>query len=446
VRITFDGIGYKTENFQKSEASQSVQIQAKGKEDGAIEVYYVGEKAQAGQNAFVEKEHDLLVAVAQHLGRIAERKEATERLGLFRSLIDGSNDAIFVIEPKWGRLLDVNNQACDGLAYTREELLGMTVKDIDESMHDDSAWQQQAEELRLKGDIVKENVHRRSDGTTFAVEMSLRLVEQEKADYIIAIARDITERKQAEDRQAKLLAQLEHANQELKDFAHVVSHDLKAPLRGIKTLADWFTKDYAEKLGEDGKEQVNLLSARVQLMHNLVDGILQYSTAGRVEREKDLVDLNKLVAGVIDVLAPPENFTITVEDELPHIEFERTSITQVFQNLLSNAVKYTDKAKGQITIGCVEEADCWKFSVTDNGIGIEERHFEKIFKLFETLSPRDEGLNTGIGLSLVKKIVELNGGEVWLESTPGQGTTFFFSLPKSEKEVEGAELEVNTVG
>jgi light-regulated signal transduction histidine kinase (bacteriophytochrome) len=301
------------------------------------------------------------------------------------------------------------------------------------------------EELKLKGDIVKQDQHRRSDGTTFFVETSLKLVKQEKEDYIIAVARDITERKQAEDRQAKLLAKLESANQELKDFAHVVSHDLKAPLRGIKTLADWLSNDYAEKLGEDGKEQMNLLSARVQLMHKLIDGILQYSTAGRVEEEKALVDLNELISGLIDVLAPPENITITVENELPVIEFERTCITQVFQNLLSNAVKYMNKPPGQIRIGCGEEDGFWKFSVADNGPGIEEKYFEKIFKLFQTLSPRDERMNTGIGLSLAKKIVESHGGRIWVESTLGQGTTFFFRLPKSEKEVAGAELEINTV-
>jgi light-regulated signal transduction histidine kinase (bacteriophytochrome) len=229
----------------------------------------------------------------------------------------------------------------------------------------------------------------------------------------------------------------------LKDFAYVVSHDLKAPLRGIKTLADWLSTDFADKLDENGKEQMNLLLARVDRMHNLIEGVLQYSRVGRVREEEAQVDLNELIPDVVDMVAPQENITITVGNELPVLDCVKTAIGQVFQNLLGNAVKYIDKPKGKIQIGCVEENDFWKFSVTDNGPGIEEKHFERIFRIFQTLSPRDELESTGIGLSVVKKIVELHGGEIWVESKVGEGTTFFFTLPKSRKEVEDAELEAN---
>ncbi len=238
---------------------------------------------------------------------------------------------------------------------------------------------------------------------------------------------------------------MEGANRELKDFAYVVSHDLKAPLRGIKTLTEWITTDYTDKLDEQGKEQMNLLSSRVDRMHSLIDGILQYSRIGRVREEIVPVNLNKLVPEIIDTLAPPENIAITIENDLPAIKCERTRITQVFQNLISNAVKYMDKPQGQVKVGCVEEDSYWKFYVADNGPGIEEKYFEKIFQLFQTLSPRDEVESTGIGLTVAKKIVEMYGGRIWLQSTVGEGTTFFFTLPKQETGVKDANLETSIV-
>ncbi|MBW8042524.1 MAG: PAS domain S-box protein [Planctomycetes bacterium] len=446
VRVTFNGIQYKTDNFEKSELSQRAEIKVGGGENGNIEVCYLGERTESSQGPFLKEEFDLLGEVAQRLGETAERKKAGQTLRLFQDLIDRSNDSIFVIEPECGRFLDVNDRTCTSLAYTREELLDMSLKDIDESIPDDSSWQECLEELKLKTDLVIESRHRHKDATTFCVETSLKLVKHENKDYIIGAARDITERKQVEQRQAELLQQVENINQELKDFAYIVSHDLKAPLRGIKTLAEWISTDYADKLDEQGKEQLNMLSSRVQRMHNLIDGVLQYSKVGREKVEGVRVNLNKLVSEVIDMLAPPENIEITVENELPVIECEETRIIQVFENLLSNAMKYMDKPQGRISIGCVRENDFWKFSVTDNGPGIEEKHLERIFQIFQTLSPRDEYESTGVGLAVVKKIVELYGGNIWVESKPGEGSTFYFTLPNSESEVvEDAKHQANIV-
>jgi len=436
VRITLDGVQYKTDNFQKSEFSQCAPINVRGEKAGVVEVYYFGKQLQGDESPLLKEEQDLLDAIAQRLGALTERKRAGEKLELFRNLIDPSNDCIFVIEPEWGRILDTNYRACESLGYTRQELLDMTVKDIEESITDDSAWQEHVKELKLEGDIIIQGQLKRKNATTFFVETSLKLVSQAKKDYIIAITRDITERKQAEQIQADLI-------QELKDFAYIVSHDLKAPLRGIKTLADWLSGDYADKLDEQGKEQMDLLLKRVERMHNLIDGILQYSRVGRITEEKVQVDLKELIPDVIDMVAAPDNITITVENELPVIECEQTRITQVFENLLSNAVKYMDKPQGQVKIGCVGEDGFWKFSVADNGPGIEEQHFERIFRIFQTLSARDEFESTGIGLSVIKKIVELYGGKVWLESKVGEGSTFFFTLPKQREEVADAKLQTN---
>ena len=446
VRITFEGIQYKTDNFKKSESSQHARIKVRGDNVGNVEVYCVGAEAGGVEGPFLKEESDFLDALAEHLGRIAEGGQSREKLQLFQSLINRSNDSIFVIEPQWGRFLDANDKACSSLGYTREELLDMTVKDIEQAVPDDSSWQEQVEELKIKGDAIIEGRHKCKDGTTFFAETGLRLVSQEKRNYIIAVARDITERKKAEEKQAELFKQAESANRELKDFAHIVSHDLKAPLRGVSTLANWISADYADKLGEDGKEQMNLLLSRVDRMHNLIEGVLAYSRAGRIKEEKVQVNLNELVPGIIDALAPPENIKITVEGQLPIIRCEQTRITQVFQNLLSNAIKYMDKAQGRVSIGCAEEDGFWRFSVADNGPGIGEKHFERIFQMFQTLSPRDEFESTGVGLTVIKKIVELYGGRVWVESKLGEGSTFFFTLPKRQVGVKDAEYEANTVG
>lgn len=247
---------------------------------------------------------------------------------------------------------------------------------------------------------------------------------------VVVIETDITERKEAQERQALLLDKVEQANKELTDFAYIVSHDLKAPLRAIKNLVTWIAEDCRDVLGPDSREQMDLLTGRVDRMQMLIDGILQYSRAGRTREDAVRIDLNGLLDEVVEMLAPPDHITISPATELPVIHGERTRIQQVFQNLLSNAIKFMDKPQGQITVDAIEQEDFWQFSVTDNGPGIEEKHFGLIFDMFKTLQPRDEFESTGVGLTVVKKVVEHYGGKVWVESTVGEGTTFHFTLAK----------------
>jgi PAS domain S-box-containing protein len=260
--------------------------------------------------------------------------------------------------------------------------------------------------------------------------------------YDITAKKELVALRKAEEELAKLnndleaaVRELSQANEELQEFAHITAHDLKTPLRAIGTLADWLSKDYADKFDEQGKEKVRLLVTRAVQMSALIDNILRYSRVGHDITKKQRVDLNTVLSEVIAGVDPPENIEITVENELPVLMCERTQILQVFQNLLSNAVKYMDKPRGQITIGCVERGSFWEFSVTDNGPGIDKRHYERIFKLFQTLSPCDGTENTGIGLSIVKKIVEINGGSVCVKSEVGNGSTFVFTLPKQNSDV-----------
>ena len=232
------------------------------------------------------------------------------------------------------------------------------------------------------------------------------------------------------DQRQHMEKQLEAINEELTHFAYIISHDLKAPLRGIKLIADWLCTDYADKLGQEAAKQLALLQNRVQRMHNLIDSVLQYSRIGRIKQEITTIDLNELIESIIDNIAPPEHIQVMIPQPLPTVTGEKTQFTQVFQNLISNAIKYMDKPQGQITVACDDGPDAWTFSVSDNGPGIEAKHFDRIFQIFQTLASKDEYESTGVGLTLVKKIVEYHGGRVWIASEVGQGSTFYFSLPK----------------
>jgi two-component system sensor kinase FixL len=252
---------------------------------------------------------------------------------------------------------------------------------------------------------------------------------------------DITERRRAEEdirilnreleqRVHQRTAELEAVNQELNEFARTVSHDLKAPLRGINQLSQWLVKDYAEVFDAQGKEMVGLLSGRVKRMEQLINGILHYARIGRLEGRVEELNLTQLVNDIIDAIAPPEHIRITVEHELPIITGDRTRITQVFQNLFSNAIKFMNKPEGLIRLSCEDSGAFWRMSIRDNGPGIDPTYHDKIFHIFQTLEARDTTESTGIGLTLVKKIIEYYGGKVWVESEIGEGSTFSFTYPK----------------
>lgn len=277
----------------------------------------------------------------------------------------------------------------------------------------------------------------------------------EKEESFLLAAADviasIIKRKQAEEMLEGLNKELEttiqqvsSANRELQGFAYIIAHDLKAPVRAIGTLAHWIATDYEQKLDQNGKENLVMLINRVNRMYDFLDGILEYSKLMFAEEGRQKVDLNELIHETIQTLRPPENIEINVENRLPTIIAGKNSMMQVFRNLLSNAIRYMDKPTGQINIGCVEENGFLKFSVADNGSGIDEKYFKKIFKIFQTLSPRDKFESTGIGLSIVKKTVEMHGGSVWVESEVGKGSTFFFTLPRSLNLVENDDSTIES--
>ena len=231
---------------------------------------------------------------------------------------------------------------------------------------------------------------------------------------------------------------LEASNKELNKFAYVTSHDLRAPLRGIENLVAWIKEDDAESLSEKSQERLNKLQSRLERMDNLINGILAYSRAGNTQNNITSVNVNDLVTELVDSLSGHRNVVdlqLDIVTPLPTLDTNATVISQVFSNLISNAIKYSDKSSVMIKISCQENANDYQFSVSDNGPGIEPQFHEKIFDLFQTLQSKDDSESSGVGLALVKKIVEMMGGEITLHSTPGQGCTFMFTWPKESREV-----------
>lgn len=225
---------------------------------------------------------------------------------------------------------------------------------------------------------------------------------------------------------------LEKSNEELKQFAHIIAHDLKVPLRGVNQLAEWISDDYSDVLDKKGKTNLKLLKKRTKFMNDIIQALLDYSKIGKAKSKIEHIDFNNLLENVIHSISPPPNVKIIIENKLPKYRGDSTLLSQIFENLISNAIKYTDKSVVIIKINCTDENNKWKFSISDNGPGIEEKYFDKIFQMFETLDHKKTYRSTGIGLTIAKKIVEAEEGKIWIESEIGKGTIFYFTLPKSK--------------
>ncbi|MGK3963784.1 PAS domain-containing protein [Sorangium sp. So ce118] len=250
-------------------------------------------------------------------------------------------------------------------------------------------------------------------------------------DVTVRMTAEVALRQRA-DELAKLTEALQRMNRELDQFAYITSHDLKAPLRGIANLSQWIEDDAREHLSDESKRNLELLRNRVQRMDSLIDAILEYSRVGRVRVPTEVVAVGPLIEEVVDLLSPPEGFRVEVAGPLPSVVAERTLLQQVFMNLVSNAIKHHhDKARGRVVVSAADAGAHWRFTVADDGPGIAPRFHEKVFVIFQTLQAREKSGGTGIGLALVKKIIESNGGTIALDSDVGRGASFSFTWPKA---------------
>ncbi|MGH1385052.1 sensor histidine kinase [Kordia sp.] len=329
--------------------------------------------------------------------------------------------------PEMERFLDAVNRSYNtsneqfamlqrATAISSEELF-----EANQQLHKESDAQKEIIQ-KLKNVIDTLKSYELSNGETREKE------ESESLHLVDIIDNQTKEILQINQQRDKLLANLERQNQELNDYTHLVSHDLKSPLQSIDALTTWLKDDYNELLDESGKETIKLIRSNVEKMDTLVKGILRYSTIGRVEKDFYKVDTHEVFKRVVSFIKIPDHIKISIPQKLPEVTGDHFRLEELFRNLLRNAIKFNDKPKGEITIGYTDKDDFWEFYVQDNGKGIEEKYFDKIFVAFQKLENNYK--STGIGLSIVKKIIELYNGEIWIESTPNLGSTFYFTLKK----------------
>ena len=362
---------------------------------------------------------------------LADQKilENAKEISDIKSALDES--AIVAVTDQKGVFTYVNDKFCAISKYSREELLGFDQDIVSSGFHSKEFFK------RLYATIADGNVwkgevkNKAKDGSYYWENVTIVpfLNEKGRPYQFIAINTDITEEKMTNENLDNALFDLEKKNKELDQFAYVISHDLKAPLRAINNLAEWIVEDMPE-MPEEVNSNFGLLRGRILRMESMINAVLDYSRIGRTKIEKQTTDLKKMLFQIVETIVPNEGFEIYIAENIPEINVARILFQQIFSNLISNAVKYNDKLIGKIE--CLYESlpNYHQFTIKDNGPGIAEEYHQKVFKVFQTIEARDKKESTGIGLSIVQKIIEEMGGSIRIESEKDKGASFIFTIPK----------------
>jgi two-component system, chemotaxis family, sensor kinase Cph1 len=366
---------------------------------------------------------------------ITERKraeEAVSRANAYnRSLLEASLDPLVTIGPD-GKLTDVNAAAETATGCARAALLGTDFSDYFTQPEKARAGYQQVFREGLVRDYPLELRHRSGQITPVLYNASVYRDGSGQVAGIFAAARDITARKRAEAEVQRYTEDLRRSNQELEHFAYVASHDLQEPLRTVSSFSQLLSRRYQGKLDTDADEFIAFIVEAATRMQTLINDLLDFSRVGTRGNPFAPVPCEELLRTATENLeaAITESGAVITHDPLPTLEADRTQLTQVFQNLFGNAIKFRRPEEApRIHVSAARQRGGWQLSVRDNGIGVEAQYFDRIFILFQRLHGRDEYPGTGIGLALCKKIVERHGGRMWVDSEPGTGSTFHFTLP-----------------
>ncbi len=344
-------------------------------------------------------------------------RQIRRHLGEFAKDDPGLQKFLTAIEGSYKNYEDQLNMLQRAMSISSEELF-----DANQQLRSEAAQQRQV--ISSLNDVIEtlESIIYKEEGDKSGKTRERSGIEL--ADYIQKQAIKISE---TEKQREIILKNLEKSNKELKDYAHVVSHDLKSPLRNISTLIYWIKED-SDQVDDETLKNLNLIDKNIEKMDFLIDGILKYSGIDQAEHVKKDIPIQHVVKEIISAIHVPDHIVIDVHKTLPVVKGDTFRLQQLFQNLISNAIKYNDKQQGSVRISCKEQENYWLFIIADNGAGISKKYHEKIFQIFQTLDDKNE--STGVGLSIVKKIVDLYDGKIWLESEEGVGTTFYFTLKK----------------
>jgi PAS domain S-box-containing protein len=353
------------------------------------------------------------------------------------SLVASKSDNAIIITGSGGNIEWVNDGFIKTTGFLIEEVNNRPPSDV--LKHVQSSEQEYAElieKLKLKHSYSGEIQFYHKNGQTIWLQLNVTPVadELDQAERIVYVCSDITDKKHQEAKLAEYYRYLEKANKELDKFAYVVSHDLKAPLRAIANLSAWIEEDIHDTLNSDTREHFNMLKGRVNRMEGLINGILDYSRADRIKSPNSTVDTAEIIHEIIDLLSVNNDKSVDVCDTMPTIQTERMKFQQVVSNLVSNAFKHNEKENPELKIRYCESEEFHVFSFQDNGPGIESQYFEKIFVIFQTLKARDTFESTGVGLAIVKKIMDEIGGKILVASTPGEFCRFDVYWPKETTE------------